>query len=300
MKFLKVLTLFSLIAMCLNIGANAQAKKKKTVKKRTKTKVVKPVSEKPQMPVKEDFRIIAEGTNSKFDEPFLYIVRDEKTYNILQTSVENLPEISTIDFTKEAVVAAFSGNKPSSGFTVQIRRSAEKIVVTSGEPAKDSLVATVITTPFKIAVVPVAEESPLRIEISENWTKKMTEFQLMRGSYFSYAGGLAFRERKFDAEGVINVLTYGNLITFTFNLTAKGDKNLMLSETASGSINDGKVLLNRLDTGTFSEMPRPSLKVSGKISETKISLKFEPNPTNFSDGFEARGTIEAIKNKAEK
>lgn len=295
MKIYKYFTAAILFLMLMTIGAAAQTKKKKTAKKRTKTKVTKPVAEKPAPPVAEDFRIIAEGTQSKVEEPFIFIARDAKTYAHLQTLVENLPDVSTIDFSKEAVVAAFAGTKPTAGYGVRIRKTGEKIAIDVAEPRKDLMLAQIITMPYKIAVVPVEEDKALPLEASATWTNKMAVYRLSRGSNFSYSGGFAFRERKFDAEGTIGVLTFGELATVSFNLTAKGDKNLMLSEMASGVFKDSKFDLKRLDAGTFSEMPRPSLNVSGTISDKKITLKFEPNPTNVADGFAARGNVEAVK-----
>jgi hypothetical protein len=282
------------LLLMFSVCADAQTGKRKTAKKRVKAKVAKPVAENPP-PKPEDFNIIAEGAQSKVEEPFLFVARDAKTYALLKNLAEELPDVSTIDFTKESVVAAFAGAKPTSGYGVQIRKANEKVVVEVTEPHKDLMKAQVITTPYKIAVVPSEEETALPLEVSATWTGKMKFYRLTRGSNFSYAGGFAFRERRFDAEGTVGVLTYGDLATLSFSMTAKGDRNLSLAEIASGSFTEGKIELNRLDAGTFSEFPRPSLNVSGTISDEKIFLRFEPNPTNTADGFQARGRVEAAK-----
>jgi hypothetical protein len=295
MKNYKFFTIAVLFMMLLTACAEAQTKKKQSNANKTKNKATKPVAEKPAPPVAEDFKIIAEGAQSNVEEPFIFVARDAQTYALLKNLVKDLPDASTIDFTKQAVVAAFAGTKPTAGYSVAIRKAGEKIVADILEPGKDMMVAQVLTAPYKIVVVPVAEENALPLEAAAAWTNKMAIYRLARGSNFSYSGGFAYRERKFDAEGEIGVLTFGELATVSFNLTAKGDKNLMLSETASGTIKDGKFNLSRLDAGTFSEMPRPSLNVSGTIAEKKISLKFEPNPTQVADGFAARGSVEATK-----
>jgi len=300
MKTFKFFILTLLSISLFTFGAQAQTKKKKAIKK-TKTatskKTTKPVVNPPVVePRKEDYKIIAEGANAKLEEPFLFIARDAKTYAQLQALVENLPDASTVDFTKEAVVAAFAGTKPTAGWEVLVRKLSDKVLIDLNEPRKDMMTAQMLTTPYKIAVVPVEEEKALSLEATPTWTNKMATYRVSKGS-FIYSGGFAFRERTFGAEGTIGVLNYGNLVTMAFNLTAKGDKAMMLAETVSGSFKDGKVELSRLDAGTFSENPKPPVNVSGTISDAKLSLRFEPNPTNVSDGFEARGAVEAVKVK---
>jgi hypothetical protein len=306
MKIFEVFILALLSIGLFTAGAQAQTKRKKVFKKTAapvskKTtnskKTTKPVAQPPvSEPRKEDYKIIAEGANAKSEEPFLFVARDAKTYAHLQTAVENLPDASTIDFTKESVVAAFAGTKPSAGWEVLIRRLSDKVLIDLNEPRKDMMHAQMLTAPYKIAVVPVEEEKALALDATPTWTNKMASYRVSKGS-FIYSGGFAFRERTFGAEGTIGVLTYGDLLTMTFNLTAKGDKSMMLAETVSGSLKDGKIELARLDAGTFSENPKPPVNVSGTISDTKLSLRFEPNPTNVADGFQARGTIEAVKVK---
>jgi hypothetical protein len=300
MKTFKIFILTLLSVSLFIIGAQAQAKKKKAFKKtrppvskKTTKPIVKPPVAAPRI---EDYKIIAEGANAKAEEPFLFVARDAKTYALLQTAVENLPDASTVDFTKEAVVAAFAGTKPTAGWEVLIRRLSDKVLIDLNEPRKDMMHAQMLTTPYKIAVVPVEEEKPLALDATPTWTNKMTTYRVSKGS-FIYSGGFAFRERTFGVEGAIGVWTHGNLITVLFNMTAKGDKTMLLAETVSGSFKEGKLELSRLDAGTFSENPKPPVNVSGTISDTKLSLRFEPNPTNVSDGFEARGTIEATRIK---
>ncbi|HEX8248197.1 MAG TPA: protease complex subunit PrcB family protein [Pyrinomonadaceae bacterium] len=306
MKIFKFFILALLSINLFTIGAPAQAKKKKAFKKTAmpvskKTtnpkKTTKPVVNPPVVePRREDYKIIAEGANAKSEEPFLFVARDAKTYARLQNIVENLPDASTIDFTKESIVAAFAGTRPTAGWEVLMRRLSDKILIDLNEPRKDMMHAQMLTTPYKIAVVPVEEEKALSLDATPTWTNKMTTYRVSKGS-FIYSGGFAFRERTFGVEGTIGVLTSGDLVTMTFNLTAKGDKTMMLAETVSGSLKDGKIELARLDVGTFSENPKPPVNVSGTISDTKISLRFEPNPTNVADGFEAKGTVEAVKIK---
>jgi hypothetical protein len=303
MKIMKIFKFFILALLSiglLTLGAQAQAKKKKAIKKNktaTSKKTTKPTVKPPVIePRQEDYKIIAEGAQAKVEEPFLFVARDAKTYALLQTIVENLPDASTIDFTKESVVAAFAGTKPTAGWEVLVRKLSDKVLIDLNEPRKDVMTAQMLTAPYKIAVIPVEEEKPLSLEATPTWTNKMVTYRVSKGN-FIYSGGFAFRERTFGAEGTVGVLTRGDLVTMMFNLTAKGDKTMMLAETVSGSLKDGKAELSRLDAGTFSENPKPPVNVSGTISDTKLSLRFEPNPSNVDDGFQVRGAIEAVKVK---
>jgi hypothetical protein len=306
MKAFKIFIIALLSIGLLALGAQAQAKKKKAIKKSASVvskkkanpkKTTKPIVNPPVAePRTEDYKIIAAGENAKTEAPFLFVARDAKTYAQLQAIVENLPDASSVDFTKEAVVAAFAGTKPTAGWEVLIRRLSDKVLIDLSEPRKDMMYAQMLTAPYKIAVVPVEDEKPLPLDATTTWANKMNIYRVSKAS-FIYSGGFAFRERTFGAEGSIGVLTFGDLITMSFILNAKGDKTMMLVETVSGSLKDGKIQLARLDAGTFSENPKPPLNVSGTISDEKMSLRFEPNPSNVSDGFQARGTIEAMKIK---
>jgi hypothetical protein len=306
MKIFQNIILALLSIGLFTFGAQAQTKRKKAIKKSAapvgkkaanSKKTTKPIVNPPVVePRREDYKIIAVGDNAKTEAPFLFVARDAKTYAQLQTIVENLPDAATVDFTKEAVVAAFAGTRPTAGWEVLIRRLSDKVLIDLNEPRKDMMYAQMLTAPYKIAVVPVEEEKPLPLDATTTWANKMSIYRVSKGS-FIYSGGFAFRERTFGAEGTIGVLTFGDLITVTFILNARGDKTMMLVETISGSLKDGKIQLSRLDAGTFSENPKPPLNVSGTISDEKLSLRFEPNPTNVSDGFEARGTVEAMKIK---
>jgi hypothetical protein len=305
---MKILKIFILTLLSINLFASsapAQTKSKKVTKKpkaATKKNTTKPAPAKQPAADearREDYKIIIQGDQSRIDEPFLFVARDAKTYAHLQTLVENLPDSSTVDFTKEAVVAAFAGTKPTPGWEVLIRKLSDRILIDLSAPRKDRMYAQVLTTPFKVAVVPVEAEMPLApLEATPTWTNKMAAYRVQKGT-FTYSGGFAPRQRLFNVEGTIGVFTYGDAATLVFDLMNKGDKTMKLSEIASGTIREGKIELPRLDAGTFSEGPKPPVNVYGTLDADggKLALRFEPNPTNVADGFQARGTIEASKIK---
>ncbi len=244
-----------------------------------------------------ELKTIAEGFYSEIKTPFVFVARDAKTYEHLKTLVENPPAASEINFSKQAVVAAFAGMRATGGFSVEIKQTGEKTSVSVNKPAPDSFVTEALTYPYKIALVPVEEENSLNLSVSEDF-KTAAQTYRIASSEFEYSGGFAFRQKKFSAEGEIYVMRLGDLVTLDFELSGKGaDSTMKLTETASGILKDGKIELSRLDAGSFSEGPKPPVRVSGSLSDDKLNLTFEPLPSNVADGFSMSGKLEAVKNK---
>jgi len=273
---------------------SAQTNKRKTAEK-SKSKTTKPMNNQPiAEPTNGEIKILAEGFYGSLETPFIFVARSEETYAQLQKFVENLPPAATIDFTKSAIVAAFAGTKNTGGYSVSVKKAADKILVNVVEPPKDAMTTDALTTPFVISRVAIEEENFLPLEVSKNWKDAVRTYKITSGAFES-SGGLAGKLKKFNAEGTVGVLTFGDYATFFFNFSGKGaDKNLRLTETASGVLKNGNVELTRLDAGSFAEGPKPPLKVSGKITGDKISLTFEPLPTRAADGFQVGGKIEAV------
>lgn len=244
-----------------------------------------------------ELKTIAEGVNSKIETPFVFVARDAKTYELLKSKVENLPAASEIDFTKYAVVAAFAGTKNTGGYSLAFKQTGESYSVEVLSPPQGAIVTEALTSPYKVTLVPVEEEKSLNLTVSDDFKSSVKTYKIS-SSEFSYSGGFAYREKKFSAEGTIDVMQTGNLVTLDFNLSGKNtDSEMKLTETASGTLKDGKIELKRLDAGSFSEGPKPPDKISGSLNENKLSLTFEPLPTNVADGFSMSGKLEAVKNK---
>lgn len=293
MKAFKIL--FSAIIFFGLIGSvSAQTKKSAAIKK-TKTKVTKFVNKKPiAEPIGGEIKILAEGAYSKVETPFIFAARDAETYARLQGFVENLPSASEIDFTKSAVAAAFAGTKNTGGYSVSIKNSDGEVSINLVNPPKDAMTAQVITAPFKIALVPLGENDSLNLEVSAGWKNAARIYKITSGA-FEYSGGFAGRQKKFDVEGTIGVLSFGDCATLVFNLSGTGaEKARKLTETASGSLNNGTIKLTRLDAVNFAENPKPPLAVFGTISNDKLLLSFEPLPSRIADAFQSRGKIEAV------
>lgn len=296
---MKIFNFFLLFWLSFNLlgCASAQTNKRQTSRE-NKSKNVKPMNNKPSAEPIGETKIIHEDSYGTVETPFIFAARSAETYEQLGQLIENLPPAAEIDFTKAAVVAAFAGTKNTGGYSVAIRRAGDAISIEVVEPPKDAVTTDALTQPFAVALVPVGEENVLPpLKPSANWRDAMRNYKIT-SAQFESSGGIAGRLKKFSAEGTIGVLSFGDFITIFFDLAGKGaDKNLRLTETASGVLKDGKVSMARLNAGSFAEGPKPPLAVSGTIVGDTIFLSFEPLPSRSADGFQVGGKIEAARIK---
>ena len=58
-----------------------------------------------------EIKTIAEGAMSEIETPFVFAARDAKTFELLKTSVKDLPAASTIDFNKNGSCRRFCRNE---------------------------------------------------------------------------------------------------------------------------------------------------------------------------------------------
>lgn len=294
-----ILTMISLtLFFCVAAQSNCQSKNKEGKKKTNmnKTTPEKMPDEEVSQPNKANSKTIAEGANSKIETPFVFAARSAETYAQMQNFAENLPPASQFDFSKSAIVAAFAGTKNTGGYSVGIQNSADKITVNLIAPPKDAMTTQALTTPYKVVLIPLEAEDSLSLNLTENWQNSAQTYKVSSGE-FEYSGGFAGIVKKFGAEGTIKILRSGDDVTLIFNLSGKdAEKERKLNAAASGKIIDGKIDLPRLDAGSFSENPKPPVKVSGTLANNKLNLSFEPLPTSVADGFQVRGKIEANKN----
>ena len=299
MRYSKLLLLFIFglaLISCVEAQINKTEKNKKTEEKKVK-KETTPCEPAPLKPGADNLKIIAEGVYGKVEEVFLFVARSAESYKKLQGLVEDLPPASEINFDKTAVVAAFAGEKRTGGYSVAMEKSGEAVSIKVVEPAPDAITTDALTYPYQVALVPVEEEMPLNLRLSENWTRAAQNFRVTRGE-IAYSGGITGRGKSYPVEGTVGVLTRGDLATLIFNFSGKGaESGKKLNEIVSGSFSSGKIEVNRLDVGDFSENPKPPVRVSGMFTGDKLNLTFAPLPTEVRDGFMAEGKIEAVKVK---
>lgn len=244
------------------------------------------------IPKKDDLKTIWSDAQSGVEEPFIFVARNSAQYAELQKLSNSLPAASTIDFTKNAVVAAFAGMRPTPGYGISFVKTANGVKVDSTTPPKGAIVAQVITYPARAVLVPVEEEQGLKVETGRLWQSKMQTFRVTSG-IFEFSGGFAPMEKKFPLAGTIGMMRSGDFVTMFFNVNATNEKQRRMFEAASGQVNGKSVLIQRLDAGNLADNPRPPVKAVGTMNGRTLTLTFEPLPTNVSDGYEGKGKLTA-------
>lgn len=293
MKTLRILTIQILILSLFSACAEAQTKKKNTTNKSkpAATKTVKNTQTPSQV-----FLILAGNYSGNVEEPLIYVARDAETYELLKKVVPELPPKEQVDFKNSAIVGAFLGTTPTAGFEVEFKKGAngtikvEKIDVPEG-----AMVAQVLTTPFKVALVPLDEETGLSLEIGFHWKKAMQTFRVQSGE-FMFSGGFAGTQKKFNLGGTIGLMRVGDLVTVDFNVNGKGAETARkMDEIASGSIEGDAVTINRIEAGNLVDPPHPPVNATGTLKEKSLSLIFKSLPTTFADGYQGEGKLTASK-----
>lgn len=305
MKTLKIFVL-AIITFSFSINcATAQTRQNKNVKKTNQPPIDnrQKISErKPPIFVSDDdganVKTLAEGTISGAAMPFVFTARSPETFAELQNLIKNLPS-EDIDFNKTAVVAAFAGTKNTGGYSVDIEKNADKVSIKVAAPPKNAMVTQMITSPYKVALVEIERENSLNLDLSADFSNAVKNYRVTSGE-FEFSGGIAGTRKKFQAQGTIGVLRFGEYVTLMFNLTGKGgDGGRKLNEAASGAIKDGKINVARVEAGDFIDRPHPPLVAAGTLSSGKLSLAFEPDVRGYvvNDGYAGGGKIEAVKIK---
>lgn len=290
---MKYLLLTLVIVGFLGLTDAAAQKKRKVRKAKPPAVPLKRVDPPVSIAPNGDFKDLLVEANSGVEEPFIFVARSAAQYAELQKKVSNLPSAEGINFDTNAVVAAFAGTKPTPGYDIVFTKTANGVKVDLTAPPKDAMLAQVLTAPARIVIVPVEAEQELKVETGANWQGKMQSYRITSGK-INFSGGFAPIERNFTLAGTISVLRSGNLVSIFFNANAAEEKQRRMLETATGNLKGNDLLFERVDAGSIVDNPRPPYKATGAMSGNKIKLIFEPLPTIVSDGYEGRGSLEAI------
>lgn len=253
-------------------------------------------SAKPEMN-KSKTNIIADGSYSRVESPFVFVARDIETYKIINSMIQGYDISPGIDFDKYAVVAAFSGAKETGGYAVSIEMKNGKCEIEDVAPPHGAIVTEAISHPYAVAIVPVEEQDPLEIVAGETWGKAMNLYEVTSGS-FEFSGGFIGMTKKFDVGGTVGVLKNGNHISFFFRIQEKvEDPVRRMYETGSGTLDKKMPEISRLEAGDLIDRPHPPLRVEAKFDGDWLELDFMPGKRGYivNDGFEGRGNLKAKK-----
>jgi hypothetical protein len=243
---------------------------------------------------------LASGSQSEVREPFVFVARSGEALDKLSELVR-LPDIAFgTDFTKAAVVAAFAGEKPTGGFSVEISAKDGNAAVSEKAPPADAMVTEVITTPFAVAVVPVEEEESLKVDVPGLWKESAETYTIMSG-FFSVSGGFAPSDRTIVVAGVIDVMRHGDLVTFLLIDATSADMRRELLETVSAAYSGSVWIADRMEAGSFLERPHPPLRIKATFEGNWLKMTFEPGKRAYvvNDGYIAKGEIAAKRNPPE-
>ncbi len=293
MSLVKII-LSLVIALILFFTVAASQAKKNTNSKPNKTKPV-------QNTMKDDFTVIAEGSDSMVDQPFIFVARDVETYSALQKLIPNLPQKDKSFFDTNNVVAAFSGTKPTGGYSIQFKKGV-MIEVKEIKPPKGSMTIQVITTPYKIIAIPKINDETtqqnLELKTDVLWNSKWQNYQVTNGE-MTESGGFAGRQKHIPFGGTIKVMRFGDFITLRINFYSRiKDHEGKIKDMASGIVdNEGNIKLTYIDPCSLIQTPRPLLTTEGKFEGNNLLINFDSAQTIVADGYQAKGKLEAVKLK---
>ena len=101
--------------------------------------------------------------SSGYDQPLTLVIHDRdtwaRTWNDINRSLSPAPALPEIDFTKEMVLVAAIGSRPSSGFEVVFTGATESgdvvtVDVESRSPGPTCVLLPVVTAPVDLARIP--------------------------------------------------------------------------------------------------------------------------------------------------
>ena len=240
--------------------------------------------------------MMAEGGYSKVNRPFVFVARDESTYSMLDKMVGGV-EFSEVDFDKYAVVAAFSGEKETGGYSISIKLVNGICEIKDVAPPHGAIVTDALTKPYSLAIVPIEEQKSLNISTDETWESVTNRYEIKSGE-FQFEGGFIGITKRFEVGGEVKVIQFENFVTMYFSVVGTGNEQIRaMQESGSGSL-DGKLPgISRLEGGSLIDRPHPPLQAMVMISEAALSIDFVPGKRDYvvNDGFTGKGKIKAEK-----
>jgi PrcB C-terminal len=242
---------------------------------------------------------LAAGNRSTFFESFVLIVRDSKTYEALRVASSSLPEQTPEFFENNVVIAAFLGQRRTSGYSVEITNGPDgSLRIAEHSPPKGAMVKMVLAAPFKVVAIPSDTDQPIALSLDETWKKRLRGYRVTSGEVL-ITGGFAGVSQKRQLEGTIEIMRAGQLATFVFGLRSQGGQETRhLNDAASCVVKDaGEVSLPRLNSSTLTGAVQSPFQVTGRFldeeRELRLSLQTTPSP-NISDNFAATAEVIAV------
>jgi PrcB C-terminal len=258
-----------------------------------------PSHEEDSMVKSGEIKELAAGNHSTIFESFVLIARDSKTYGALRAANTNLPEMSAEFFETNAVVAAFLGQRRTSGYGVEIMNGPEgRLHIVEHAPPKGAMVKMVLSAPFKVVAIPVDTDQSVVLALDETWKKSLRNYRITSGQ-LSVTGGFAGVNQRRKLEGTIGIMRAGEFATFIFDLKSQaGQETKQLSDAASGSIKTpAQVSLPRLNSSSLTGAVQSPFQATGEFLDEERELRLSlqtSDSSNVSDNFTATAQLTAV------
>ena len=246
-----------------------------------------------------DIKELAAGNRSSIFESFVLVARDVQTYAALRSIHSGLPDQAPDFFKSSAVIAAFLGQRRTSGYSVEITRESDgQVRIIEHAPSKDTMVKMVLTTPFKIVAIQFETDQPVTLSLDETWKQRSRPYRVTSGE-LAITGGFAGINDKQVLEGGLSVMRDKTLATIVFELQSTGGKQpRKLRDTASGLVDSsGALTISRVDAFALTGAIQSPFRASGRFTENeqKLELSFETVAApHISDNFSATGSLKAL------
>ena len=251
------------------------------------------------VPSSSDIKELAAGNRSSIFESFVLVARDVQTYAALRAMHSGLPEQSPDFFKSSAVIAAYLGQRRTSGYSVVITRESDgHLRIAEHAPSKDTIVKMVLGAPFKIVATPVDTDRPVILSLDDTWKQRSRPYRVTSGELL-ITGGFAGVKEKRVLEGGLSIMRTGTLATIVFELQSTGGKQpRKLRDTASGLVDgSGRISLLRVDASALTGAVQSPFRVTGQFTENEqnLNLSFETIAApNISDNFSATASLKAL------
>ena len=246
--------------------------------------------------VSDEIKILSRGNYSnEMLESFVAVSRDAETYAALRALNAQLPGLSADFFKRNAVVAAFLGQRRSGGYAVEITREAEGALrVSEKSPPKGAMTTMALTAPYHVVSYATPEENPVRLSLGAAWQQAARPYRVVLGE-FTMMGGFAGVRELFNVTGTLGLMRYQDLATVLFDLGGDdANRPRVLSDAASGKVSSDKLTLT-VDPGTFILPPRRRLTAEVTLGggENKLHFTLDGMQAAVADGFGGRGQFDA-------
>lgn len=145
---------------------------------------------------------IAQGGFSGVEEEGCQVIRSQVEWTEVWNNINQGSELPEIDFSQYMLIAAFMGEQPTTGYSIEVSQAfyyQDKLMVTiiKKQPAKDAMVGEALTQPYHIVKV---EQSDKEVVFQEAEVRKKIGRIVYRSHYDQRLGVILSQNRLYEDE----------------------------------------------------------------------------------------------------